>query len=55
MGKIMNNNELIEYYNNLDDYARKKIDKELIDLTTAKVESRNCYEMTFVKEKVIFR
>ena len=38
---IMNNNELIEYYNNLDNYARKKIDKELIDLTTAKVESRN--------------
>ena len=33
--------EIINFYNNLDQYAKDKIDRQLIDLTNAKKESRN--------------
>lgn len=38
---IMEELELISYYNNLDEYAKNKIDKQLIDLTNAKIDSKN--------------
>ena len=37
----MKDTEIINYYNNLDQYAKDKIDRQLIDLTNAKKESRN--------------
>jgi len=37
----MKDTEMINYYNNLDQYAKDKIDRQLIDLTNAKLESRN--------------
>ena len=33
--------EIIEHYNSLDQFAKDKIDRELIDLVHAKKESRN--------------
>ena len=33
--------EIIEHYNSLDQFAKDKIDRELIDLVNAKKESRN--------------
>ena len=33
--------EFIEHYNSLDQFAKDKIDRELIDLVNAKKESRN--------------
>lgn len=33
--------EIISFYNNLDQYAKDKIDRQLIDLTNAKKESKN--------------
>jgi hypothetical protein len=38
---IMKDTEIINFYNNLDQYAKDKIDRQLIDLTNAKKESRN--------------
>ena len=32
--------EIISFYNNLDQYAKDKIDRQLIDLTNAKKESK---------------
>ena len=37
----MKDTEIINYYNNLDQYAKDRIDRQLIDLTNAKKESRN--------------
>ena len=37
----MKDTEIINFYNNLDQYAKDKIDRQLIDLTNAKKESRN--------------
>ena len=37
----MKDTEIISFYNNLDQYAKDKIDRQLIDLTNAKKESRN--------------
>ena len=37
----MEDTEIIIFYNNLDQYAKEKIDRQLIDLTNAKKESRN--------------
>ena len=36
----MKDTEFIYYYNNLDQYAKDKVDKQIIDLTNAKKESR---------------
>ena len=36
----MKDTEIINFYNNLDQYAKDKIDRQLIDLTNAKKESR---------------
>ena len=38
---IMKDLEFIEHYNSLDQFAKDKIDRELIDLVNAKKESRN--------------
>ena len=38
---ITKDTEIINFYNNLDQYAKDKIDRQLIDLTNAKKESRN--------------
>ena len=38
---IMKDLEIIEHYNSLDQFAKDKIDRELIDLVNAKKESRN--------------
>jgi len=35
----MTDTEFIYYYNNLDQYAKDKIDRQIIDLTNAKKES----------------
>ena len=37
----MNDTEFINYYNSLDQFAKDKIDKQIIDLTNAKKESSN--------------
>lgn len=37
----MKDTEIISFYNNLDQYAKDKIDRQLIDLTNAKKESKN--------------
>lgn len=37
----MKDTEIISFHNNLDQYAKDKIDRQLIDLTNAKKESRN--------------
>lgn len=37
----MKDTEVIYYYNSLDQFAKDKIDKQIIDLTNAKKESRN--------------
>lgn len=37
----MKDNEIISYYNSLDNFAQEKIDRQIIDLITAKNESRN--------------
>lgn len=37
----MKDNEIISYYNSLDNFAQEKIDRQIIDLVTAKNESRN--------------
>ena len=37
----MKDTEFINYYNSLDQFAKDKIDKQIIDLTNAKKESRN--------------
>ena len=34
----MKDTEIINYYNNLDQYAKDRIDRQLIDLTNAKKE-----------------
>ena len=36
----MKDTEIINFYNNLDQYAKDKIDRQLIDLTNAKKESK---------------
>ena len=37
----MKDTEFINYYNSLDQFAKDKIDKQIIDLINAKKESRN--------------
>lgn len=37
----MKDTEIISFYNNLDQYAKDIIDRQLIDLTNSKKESRN--------------
>lgn len=48
----MDKNKIIEYYNDLDNFAQNKIDKELIDLMNAKNESRN-YCIKYVLNAVL--
>ena len=47
----MKDTEIINYYNNLDQYAKDRIDRQLIDLTNAKKESRN-YCIRYVQSVV---
>lgn len=47
----MKDTEIINFYNNLGQYAKDKIDRQLIDLTNAKKESRN-YCIRFVQSVV---
>ena len=49
---ITKDTEIINFYNNLDQYAKDKIDRQLIDLTNAKKKNQETTLSRFVQSVV---